>query len=93
LAYSGLALRTVIGLMRAFLAKKAAFSIVPPMPMPITIGGQGLGPAALTVSTANFLIPATPADGENIFNALIFSLPKPLGARTILILSPGTMAT
>ena len=63
---------------------------VPPMPTPITIGGQGLGPASLTVSMIKSLIPCKPAEGLNIRTALIFSLPNPLGPSVILTFSPGT---
>ena len=76
----------------AFLAIWAHLSTVPPIPTPITIGGHGLGPASETVSIMNFLIPSNPSDGFNIFILLIFSLPNPLAANSILILSPFTIS-
>ncbi len=66
--------------------------MVPPIPTPTTIGGQGLGPALSTVSITNFFTPSSPSEGFNIFKALMFSLPKPFGAITILILSPSTIS-
>ena len=56
----------------------------------LTIGGQGLGPAFSTVSIIKSLIPSIPAEGLNIFTALMFSLPKPFGAIVMVSLSPFT---
>ena len=63
------------------------------MPMPSTMGGQGLEPARRTVSTTNFFTPSTPSAGLSIPRRLMFSLPKPLGATVILQASPGTSRT
>jgi hypothetical protein len=57
---------------------------------PTTIGGHGFEPAFLTVSTTKFTTPVSPSAGSNIFNALIFSLPKPFGHIVILSPSPAT---
>jgi len=76
----------------AFLAMTIALSAVPPIPTPIMVGGQGLGPAFLTVSTIKFTIPSDPSAGFSIPRALIFSLPKPLGMTKNLILPPGTIS-
>ena len=60
------------------------------MPMPSTMGGQGLEPARRTVSTTNFFTPSTPSAGLSIPRRLMFSEPKPLGATVIRHPSPGT---
>ena len=77
----------------AYFAISAALSIVPPMPTPITIGGQAFGPASLTVSKNTFFTPSRPSAGTSIFRADLFSLPKPFGATFIWILSPLTILT
>ena len=68
----------------------AAFSKSPPMPTPMTTGGQGFAPARCTHSSTKFLIPSTPSVGRSIRITLIFSLPAPFGMKEIFSLSPGT---
>ncbi len=65
--------------------------MVPPMPTPITTGGQGFEPARLTVSTTAWLMPAQPCDGLSMLRLLMFSAPPPLAIITRRTLSPGTM--
>ena len=91
-AYLGSGLLVSIDLKVAFLASCAAFSNVPPIPTPTTIGGQGLGPAFLTVSSTKSITPSAPYDGVSILIADIFSLPKPLPPAVITIRSPGTIS-
>ena len=57
---------------------------------PTIIGGQALAPAAATVSSTNRFTPSTPSLGGSIRNALLFSLPNPLGETVTLKVSPGT---
>ena len=78
-------------LVRAFFARIALFSNVPPIPTPITIGGQAFGPASFTAVKIAFFTPSIPSAGFNIKIRLMFSLPNPFGATVILIFSPGTI--
>ena len=57
------------------------------------IGGQGLGPALLTVSTTKSMAPWRPCEGFSMASALMFSAPPPFGATITRTLSPGTMRT
>jgi len=41
------------------------------------VGGQGLGPAFLTVSITKLIIPSAPSAGFNMAIVLTFSLPNP----------------
>ena len=58
------------------------------MPTPTTMGGQGLGPAWRTASSTKDLTPSAPSAGFSIFTVLMFSLPKPLGAKVSVRPSP-----
>lgn len=62
------------------------------MPTPTMIGGQGLGPAFSTADRMNSRTPFSPSAGLSILMVLIFSLPKPLGAKKSSSLSPGTIS-
>ncbi len=55
------------------------------------MGGQGLGPALLTVSTMKSIAPCLPCEGFSMPMALMFSAPPPLGATITRTLSPGTI--
>ena len=77
----------------ARLAQRATLSKLPPTPTPTTIGGQGFGPAFLTVSSTKSLTPCAPSLGRSIRSAPCFSLPNPLGATVISQASPGTRST
>ena len=50
----GVGFGTSSGRSRAFFARYATLSKLPPTPMPSTMGGQGLEPASFTVSSTNF---------------------------------------
>ena len=82
-AISGSWLRGPTGRAIASLASRITRSEVPPMPTPMIPGGQGLAPDAMKVSRMNFLTAFTPSAGMNIFMALMFSEPEPLGIMRI----------
>ena len=76
----------MISRVNAFLERHAALSIVPPIPTPITIGGQGFAPAFFTVSILSILLCVFTlwlnlfigalTGLATIFAAFIFAFPK-----------------
>ena len=89
-AASGSGLGMSRGMSRAFLAMVGARSKVPPTPTPTMMGGQGFGPACLTVSSTKSLIPLIPLDGANMAQRDMFSAPPPLGRKRMRNPSPAT---
>ena len=59
-------LKSLLDRTRAFLARNAALSKVPPTPTPTTMGGQGLGPASSTTCNTKSLTPCKPSEGFSI---------------------------
>ncbi len=76
---------------RAFLASTVTMSMVPPMPTPSTIGGQGLAPARETVSSTACTMPGQPCEGLSMLSDDMFSAPPPLAIIQSSTRSPGTM--
>ena len=54
------------GRVSAILLMTAALSIVPPMPMPMTVGGQGFMLAWRMMSMTAFFTPSTPSAGTSM---------------------------
>ncbi len=77
-----------IGSIRTSFAITAAFSAVPPMPMPSMPGGHQPAPMVGTVFSTQSTIES---DGLSMANFDLFSEPPPLAATSTSTLSPGTM--
>ena len=75
------------GSIRERLASTAAFSAVPPMPMPSMPGGHQPAPIVGTVLTTQSTIES---DGFSIASLDLFSEPPPLAAISISTVSPST---
>ena len=74
------------------MASTVTMSMVPPMPTPMTTGGQGLEPARETVSTTASTMPCQPCEGLSMLRLDMFSAPPPLAIIQISTASPGTIS-
>ena len=77
-----------IGSISDSLASTAAFSAVPPMPMPSMPGGHQPAPIVGTVLSTQSTIES---DGLSMTILLLFSEPPPLAATVISTVLPGTI--
>ncbi|MCY1202786.1 hypothetical protein D9M72_142800 [compost metagenome] len=74
---------------RLSLAISAAFSAVPPMPMPSMPGGHQPAPMVGTVLSTQS---TTLSPGFSMTSLLLFSLPPPLAATVTSTVLPGTIS-
>ena len=77
---------------QSFLDITAAWSIVPPIPMPSTIGGHGLGQHVLRFQELHFNAFQHHLQVPNIATSDLFSEPKPFKFYVDFTLSPGTIS-